>query len=64
MPRIALLLAVLACVPAAGCGQRGDLYLRDQPPPGLKPPKTEPVYTPVPYPAAPKSEDGGPGKPQ
>ena len=34
---------------AAGCGQRGDLYLRDKPPPGVKPPKPE-AYKPVPYP--------------
>ena len=34
---------------AAGCGQRGDLYLRDKPPPGVKPPKPE-IYTPLPYP--------------
>lgn len=34
---------------AAGCGQKGDLYLRDKPPPGVKPPKPE-VYTPLPYP--------------
>jgi len=34
----------------AGCGQRGDLYFRDNPPPGVKPRKTEP-YKPVPYPA-------------
>ena len=34
---------------AAGCGQKGDLYLRDKPPPGVKPLKPE-VYTPLPYP--------------
>ena len=34
---------------AAGCGQRGDLYLRDKPPSGVKPPRPE-VYTPLPYP--------------
>ena len=34
---------------AAGCGQRGDLYLRDKPPSGVKPPKPE-VYAPLPYP--------------
>jgi hypothetical protein len=34
---------------AVGCGQRGDLYLRDKPPSGVKPPKPE-VYTPLPYP--------------
>jgi len=35
---------------AAGCGQRGPLYLRDQPPPGVKPPRAE-TYQPVPYPS-------------
>jgi predicted small lipoprotein YifL len=35
---------------AAACGQRAPLYLRDQPPPGVIPPKAEP-YQPVPYPA-------------
>jgi predicted small lipoprotein YifL len=39
----------------AGCGQRGPLYLRDSPPPGVKPAKPEP-YRPVPYPAAPQDE--------
>jgi len=42
-------LAVAALL-AAGCGQRGLLYLRDQPPPGVTPPKPE-AYQPVPYPA-------------
>jgi predicted small lipoprotein YifL len=46
------LLAFLAAAAllAAGCGQRGPLYLRDQPPPGMRPAKTE-AYQPVPYPA-------------
>ena len=34
---------------AAGCGTKGPLYFRDAPPPGVKPPKSEP-YKPVPYP--------------
>ena len=34
-------------VAAGGCGQRGPLYLRDNPPPGVKP---VPDYKPVPYP--------------
>lgn len=34
---------------AAACGQRGPLYLRDNPPAGIKPAKPEP-YKPVPYP--------------
>jgi predicted small lipoprotein YifL len=39
-----------AALLAAACGQRGPLYLRDQPPPSVTPPKAEP-YQPVPYPA-------------
>lgn len=39
-----------ALILAAGCGQKGPLYLRDKPPPGVKPPKPE-AYKPVPYPA-------------
>jgi len=48
MTRFALL--VLAALLAAGCGQKGPLYLRDNPPPGVKLPRPEP-YKPVPYPA-------------
>ena len=41
---------VTACaLAAAGCGQKGPLYLRDSPPPGVKPAKPKP-YEPVPYP--------------
>jgi predicted small lipoprotein YifL len=43
-----LLLALLA-----GCGQRGELYLRENPPPGLKPERPA-AYKPVPYPKAPE----------
>jgi len=43
-------LIVAAALLAVGCGQRGSLYLRDKPPPGVKPPKP-PAYQPVPYPA-------------
>ncbi len=42
----ALLLLLLL---AAGCGQKGPLYLRDNPPSGVKPPKPE-AYKPLPYP--------------
>jgi predicted small lipoprotein YifL len=39
----------VAIVLTAGCGQKGVLYLRDKPPPGVKPPK--PVAPkPIPYP--------------
>jgi len=48
MRAAAIFLAVL--ILAAGCGQKGLLYLRDKPPPGVKPPKPE-GYKPVPYPA-------------
>lgn len=50
-PRFPFLLAAVLglALAAAGCGQRGPLYLRDSPPPGMKPPKPEP-YRPVPYP--------------
>lgn len=52
--RLALSAAAIALA-VAGCGQKGPLYLRDEPPPGYKP-KTE-VYKPVPYP------EPSPGKP-
>jgi predicted small lipoprotein YifL len=52
--RLSLLLAALALA-AAGCGQRGPLYLRDNPPPGVKPPKPE-AYKPAPYPREPADE--------
>ena len=45
--RLLLLVAAFALV--AGCGQKGPLYLRDSPPPGVKPAKPKP-YEPVPYP--------------
>ncbi|HEY4637543.1 MAG TPA: lipoprotein [Burkholderiales bacterium] len=48
MRSLALVAAVVLL--AAACGQRGPLYLRDQPPPGVTPPKAAP-YQPVPYPA-------------
>jgi len=44
-----LVLAVAAAVVVAGCGQKGPLYLRDNPPPGVKPAKP-PAPKPVPYP--------------
>ncbi len=47
MKRPLLLLAML--VGLAGCGQKGPLYFRDNPPPGYKAPKTD-TYKPTPYP--------------
>ena len=39
-----------------GCGQKGLLYLRDAPPPGVKPAKPE-ATKPVPYPTDPQRGD-------
>jgi len=44
-----LLLWLSLALAAGGCGQRGPLYSRDNPPPGVKPPKVE-TYPPQPYP--------------
>lgn len=44
-----LLSGVVVVLMAAGCGQKGPLYLSDNPPPGYKTPKTD-TYKPVPYP--------------
>lgn len=52
--RPAVFVALLALA-AAGCGQKGALYFRDSPPPGVKPAKPEP-YKPVPYPQEPEGE--------
>jgi predicted small lipoprotein YifL len=41
---------------SAGCGQKGPLYLRDAPPPGVKPAKPEAVK-PAPYPKDPERGD-------
>lgn len=48
-----LAFVVAAVLLVAGCGQRGPLYLREQPPPGVKPPRSQ-AYEPVPYPADPE----------
>jgi predicted small lipoprotein YifL len=53
--RAVSVLAALALL-AAGCGQRGPLYLRESPPPGIKPEKPAP-YKPVPYPQDAQGED-------
>lgn len=51
-----LALAAAITLVACGCGQRGPLYLRDNPPPGVKTEKRD-TYKPVPYPpAAPEEE--------
>lgn len=54
----AALIAASLVTSLAGCGQYGQLYLRDNPPANYKPPKPKPPK-PVPYPAelAPAAED-------
>ena len=42
-------IALLVTLPICACGQKGALYLRDKPPPGVKPERPAP-YKPVPYP--------------
>lgn len=42
-------ITLLVTLPLCGCGQKGPLYLRDKPPPGVKPERPAP-YKPVPYP--------------
>ena len=49
-------IAVAVALICAGCGQKGPLYLRDKPPPGVKAAKPKP-YEPVPYPRAPDEEE-------
>jgi predicted small lipoprotein YifL len=44
-----LVFALLATLPLCACGQKGPLYLRAEPPPGVKPERPAP-YKPVPYP--------------
>jgi predicted small lipoprotein YifL len=44
-----LLICVAFALGATGCGQKGPLYLRENPPPGVKPAKPAPVK-PLPYP--------------
>jgi len=57
------LLALSLLMLAAGCGQRGPLYLRDNPPHGVKPARPE-AYKPLPYPkeAGEDENAGGAGK--
>jgi hypothetical protein len=52
-----LIFGAAVSLAAVACGQKGALYLRDNPPPGLKPPARE--YKPVPYP-----KDASPEAPQ
>jgi len=47
--RIAFLVIVAAGAALSGCGQKGPLYLRDNPPANVKPARAD-QYKPVPYP--------------
>ena len=53
---IAVLAATLSMALLAACGQKGELYLRDKPPAGLKVPKPA-TPKPVPYPVEPEQQD-------
>ncbi len=60
MLRAFVIIALLSALGA--CGQKGALYFRDNPPPGVKAPKTD-TYKPVPYPKnlpADPQDDGAP----
>ena len=54
------LLIVLVSLLTFGCGQKGPLYFRESPPPGVKPPKPE-AYKPVPYPKEAGEDDSAGG---
>lgn len=51
------LLALASLLALTACGQKGPLYLRESPPPGIKPAKTDP-YKPAPYPKDPAPSGG------
>jgi len=53
-------LIVLVSMLTSGCGQKGPLYFRESPPPGVKPPKPE-AYKPVPYPKEAGEDDSAGG---
>jgi predicted small lipoprotein YifL len=55
-----VIVALVFVLLAAGCGQKGPLYLRESPPPGVKPPKPE-VYKPQPYPKDAGKDDDADG---
>lgn len=55
MRRLPRVLLIVALALAAGCGKKGPLYLRESPPPGIKPAKPKPDQ-PVPYPPEPSEE--------
>ena len=60
VPLVALLSLTAAL---CACGQKGPLYLRGSPPPGVKPEKPE-AYRPIPYPAQPAREEAREAEPK
>jgi predicted small lipoprotein YifL len=48
-PMRVAVLAVVVLLLAAGCGTKGPLYFRENPPSNVKPPRPEP-FKPQPYP--------------
>jgi len=58
--RLRAVLATTFALLAAGCGQKGPLYFRENPPAGVKPPKPE-AYKPVPYPKEAGEDDSAGG---
>jgi len=57
--RVLALIALFSLL-AAGCGLKGPLYFRENPPAGVKPPKPE-AYKPVPYPKEAGEDDSAGG---
>ncbi|HSH06022.1 MAG TPA: lipoprotein [Burkholderiales bacterium] len=58
---VAIAAVITAVLAVPGCGQKGPLYLRDNPPPGVKPPKPAP-YEPVPYPSGAREDPDAPSR--
>jgi predicted small lipoprotein YifL len=58
---VAAAVVITAALAVSGCGQKGPLYLRDNPPPGVKPPQPAP-YEPVPYPTEPRDGPDAPNR--
>lgn len=56
MRLLAFVAATALAAIVLGCGQRGPLYLRDKPPPGVKPEKRD-TYKPIPYPRSTGEEE-------
>ena len=52
------LVGILSVILLSSCGQKGSLYLRENPPAGIKTPKPAPPK-PVPYPEDTASETPG-----